>query len=261
MWLRTGYSEMNPPIHPGSIFDLDPLTRVGMIPMIEDRTAYPSGPPAAPLPMSKLLLVLENRTYREALFQALGRSGRFNAVVSVGSALEALHKQHEIQAETVLLGLTGDSGIPAVRALRMVAPDVTVVVLGISDTDPEALDWAEAGTLAFVPATASLQELLDCLDLALRGESHHSGTYTASLIRRMRSVARLAPPVERDLTRLTSREREIVVLIDQGCSNKDIARRLGIEVATVKNHVHNILEKVHARRRSEAAALVAGRVV
>jgi DNA-binding NarL/FixJ family response regulator len=61
--------------------------------------------------------------------------------------------------------------------------------------------------------------------------------------------------------RLTSREREIVVLIDQGCSNKDIARRLGIEVATVKNHVHNILEKLHARRRSEAAAMVAGRVV
>jgi len=211
--------------------------------------------------MSKLLLVLENRIYREALFQALGRSGRFDTVLSVGSALEALHKQHEIQADVVLLGLSGDGGIPAVRALRVVAPDVAVVALGISDTSPEAVDWAEAGTLAFVPESASLQELLGTLDLALRGESQHSATYTASLIRRLRTVARLAQPVDRELTRLTSREREIVVLIDQGCSNKDIARRLGIEVATVKNHVHNILEKLHARRRSEAAALVAGRVV
>ena len=211
-------------------------------------------------PMTTILLVLENRTYRDALFQALGRSGRFDTVVSVGSALEALHKQHDIQADLVLLGLSGEGAIPAVRALRMVAPDVAVVALGISDTAPEALDWAEAGTLAFVPQTASLQELLGCLDLALRGESHHSAGYTASLIRRLRTVGRRAP-ADGESMRLTSREREIVVLIDQGCSNKDIARRLGIEVATVKNHVHNILEKLHARRRSEAAALVAGRVV
>jgi two-component system nitrate/nitrite response regulator NarL len=210
--------------------------------------------------MPRILLVLENRTYREALFQALGRSGRFDTVVSVGSALEAVHKQQEIQADLVLLGLSSDGGIPAVRALRMVAPDVAVVALGISDTAPEALDWAEAGTLAFVPETASLQELLGTLDLALRGESQYSASYTASLIRRLRTAGRLTP-VDRDSMRLTSREREIVVLIDRGCSNKDIARRLGIEVATVKNHVHNILEKLHARRRSEAAAMVAGRVV
>jgi two-component system nitrate/nitrite response regulator NarL len=217
--------------------------------------------PAAPFPMPKtILLVLENRTYRDALFQALGQSGHFGRVVCVGSALEALHKQQEIRADLVLLGLSKDGGIPAVRALRMVAPDVAIVALGISDTAPEALDWAEAGTLAFVPETASLQDLLGALDLALRGESQHSASYTASLIRRLRTVGRMAP-VDRDSMHLTSREREIVVLIDQGCSNKDIARRLGIEVATVKNHVHNILEKLHARRRSEAAAMVAGRVV
>jgi two-component system nitrate/nitrite response regulator NarL len=210
--------------------------------------------------MPRILLVLENRTYREALFQALGRSGRFDTVASVGSALEAVHKQQEIQADLVLLGLSSDGGIPAVRALRMVTPDVAVVALGISDTAPEALDWAEAGTLAFVPETASLQELLGTLDLTLRGESQYSASYTANLIRRLRTAGRLTP-VDRDSMRLTSREREIVVLIDQGCSNKDIARRLGIEVATVKNHVHNILEKLHARRRSEAAAMVAGRVV
>lgn len=210
--------------------------------------------------MSRLLLVLENRTYREALLQALGGSGRFDIVVAVGSALEALHKQQEIQADLVLLGLSGDGGVPAVRALRMVAPDVAVVALGISDTSPEALDWAEAGTLAFVPETGSLQDLIGTLDLALRGETEHSANYTASLIRRMRTVGRMAP-ADRDSMPLTLREREIVVLIDQGCSNKDIAGRLGIEVATVKNHVHNILEKLHARRRSEAAAMVAGRVV
>ena len=150
--------------------------------------------------MSRILLVLENRTYREALLQALGGSGRFDIVVSVGSALEALHKQQEIQADLVLLGLSGDGGIPAVRALRMVAPDVAVVALGISDTSPEALDWAEAGTLAFVPETASLQDLIGTLDLALRGETEHSANYTASLIRRMRTVGRMAP-ADRDSMR------------------------------------------------------------
>lgn len=209
--------------------------------------------------MSTLLLVLENRTYREALAQALGQIDRFDAVVSVGSALEAVHHQQEAKADLVLIGLAGEAGVAAIRALRMIAPAATVVALGISDTTPEAVDWAEAGALAFVPETASLQDLLASLDLASRGESRHSASFTTSLMRRLRTVGRMS--LDRESTRLTSREREIVILIDQGCSNKDIARRLGIEVATVKNHVHNILEKLHARRRSEAAALVAGRVV
>jgi DNA-binding NarL/FixJ family response regulator len=58
---------------------------------------------------------------------------------------------------------------------------------------------------------------------------------------------------------LTGREREIVSLIDQGFSNREIAAELGIELSTVKNHVHHILEKLHAHRRTEAAACVAGR--
>ena len=80
---------------------------------------------------------------------------------------------------------------------------------------------------------------------------------TASLLRR---VAALAAGNGGGLPRaqLTSREREIVGLIDRGLSNKEIARDLGIEVATVKNHVHNILEKLQVHRRGEAAARVRG---
>ena len=245
-----------PPI-PGSSKSIDPSPSDSYDRAQANASSVVTG---STVPMSRILLVLENRTYREALLQALGGSGRFEIVVAVGSALEALHKQQEIQADLVVLGLSGDGGIPAVRALRMVAPDIAVVALGISDTSPEAPDWAEAGTLAFVPETTSLQDLICTLDLALRGETNSSTDYTSGLIRRMRTLGRMAP-ADRDSMPLTLREREIVVLIDQGCSNKDIARRLGIEVATVKNHVHNILEKLHARRRSEAAAMVAGRVV
>jgi DNA-binding NarL/FixJ family response regulator len=78
-------------------------------------------------------------------------------------------------------------------------------------------------------------------------------------VRRLHTLAsqRTSGPVSAGLT---NREREILVLVDQGSSNKEIARRLGIEVATVKNHVHNILEKLRVRRRAEAAAKVAGRL-
>ena len=79
----------------------------------------------------------------------------------------------------------------------------------------------------------------------------------ASLLRRVAALAAVHGG-ELPRGRLTSREREIVRLIDQGLSNKEIARDLGIEVATVKNHVHNILEKLQVHRRGEAAARVRG---
>ena len=125
--------------------------------------------------------------------------------------------------------------------------------------DDELLAWAEAGAAGFVLRESSLDELRLALDAASRGEVHCSPALTARFVRRLQARAAEAPGAAPRVP-LTPREREIVFHIDQGCSNAEIARRRGIELATVKNHVHHILEKLHARRRSEAAARVAGRL-
>ena len=140
--------------------------------------------------MSKLLIVLENRLLREALAQCLSRSGQFGAVASAGSAFEALLKDQELQPDVVLVGLNGDVGPAAVRTLRLVTPAAAVVVIGVSERMAEALDWADAGALAFVPESASLEDLTGTLELVLRGESSHLASYAASLAGRFRAGGR-----------------------------------------------------------------------
>lgn len=84
--------------------------------------------------------------------------------------------------------------------------------------------------------------------------SQKVASVAGALLRRVGTLAAGRPPVPQQVP-LTSREREVVALIDQGFSNKQIASQLTIEVATVKNHIHNALEKPGAKRRSEAAAM------
>jgi DNA-binding NarL/FixJ family response regulator len=103
-----------------------------------------------------------------------------------------------------------------------------------------------------VAREGSVHDLVDAVERAARGELQCSPQVAGTLIRRL--AWRAAAGATLIPSPLTARESEIVRLIDEGLSNKEIAVRLGIEVATVKNHVHNLLEKLRVRRRSEAAA-------
>ena len=207
--------------------------------------------------MIKLLLVFENRVYGQAVGQALTRQERFHVVGCATGAPEALDRLQQSQVDLVIIGTPITEGRAAVHALRL-AGEAPVVVVGAAGDDEEALAWAEAGAAGYVPRDATLEDLTSTLDAAIRGEFHCSASLAASMLRRLQTLSKPGSPAPREPP-LTLREREIVVLIDQGCSNKDIARRLGIEVATVKNHVHNILEKLRVHGRGEAAAWVGGR--
>jgi DNA-binding NarL/FixJ family response regulator len=104
------------------------------------------------------------------------------------------------------------------------------------------LHWAEVGAVGFVPRDASLEDLVETIESAVRGELRCTATLAAKLVQALSSRERPAAG-HAPRSPLTARESEIVQLIDEGLSNKEIAVRLGIEVATVKNHVHNLLEK------------------
>jgi DNA-binding NarL/FixJ family response regulator len=150
-------------------------------------------------------------------------------------------------------------GLAAIRSITTALPEAKVVSLGVAEDDGAVLACAEAGAVGYVPREGSLNDLLAVIESVARGEAVCSPRIAAALLRRVASLAahRSANQIPANLT---SREREIVRLIDAGLSNKDIARRLCIEVATVKNHVHNVLEKLHLHRRGEAAAHLRGTV-
>jgi len=139
------------------------------------------------------------------------------------------------------------------RALAAVEPELKVVALGVPEVEPHILACAEAGVTAYVPREGSLDDLVATLKGVAVGEMRCSPRIAASLFRRVATLA-LERHAERATGRLTVRETEILKLVDEGLTNKEIARRLYIELPTVKNHMHNILEKLQLRSRREAAA-------
>ncbi|MDQ6610862.1 MAG: response regulator transcription factor, partial [Gemmatimonadota bacterium] len=129
---------------------------------------------------------------------------------------------------------------------------VRVVAVAVADEGPDIVACAEAGLSGFVPRDGSLADTVAAIMDATQNELRCSPRISAVLFKRLST-----PAVANDSSdTLTPRESEVVALIDRGLSNKQIAGRLQISEATVKNHVHNILEKLHVERRSEAAAQV-----
>jgi two-component system, NarL family, nitrate/nitrite response regulator NarL len=126
-----------------------------------------------------------------------------------------------------------------------------VLVTGVHESDGEILGIIEAGADGYETEGASIEHLVANIRALALGQTLCS-PHVASLLFARVSAFRV-PGSRNEPDPLTRRELEIVALIEQGLCNKDIARQLSLEVQTVKNHVHNILEKLHVHRRIEAA--------
>jgi DNA-binding NarL/FixJ family response regulator len=200
--------------------------------------------------------------YREGLGEMLGRTGVISVVGSAADVTEGLARSARLDQppDVVLLDtFAADAGF-RVQELLDGLPDVPVLALTVPNSETEILAIAEAGIAGFVTSDASIGELVAAIESVARGEALCSPSVAAALMRRLASLARNGTGSS-PIGPLTTREREILELIDEGCSNKQIAQRLRIELPTVKNHVHHILVKLGVSRRAEAAALVRASVI
>mgnify|MGYP003578043465 CR=1 FL=1 len=165
---------------------------------------------------------------------------------------EAVELVRSARPDVLLLDMgTGDAPL-LVRDAREAHPGVRVVALAIVETDDVVLRCAAAGVSGYVSRNASLDDLVEALASVARGELVCSRMIAGTLFRQVGALS--AAREDPSLARLTPREREIAALIGQGLSNKEISRRLRIGLSTVKNHVHNLLEKLQVPGRSAAAA-------
>jgi DNA-binding NarL/FixJ family response regulator len=207
----------------------------------------------------RVFVVASVRLYEEGLADVLARDPRFLVSGTARTVPEGLERMRALAEppHVALLDLGRPDGLAAARALREELPGVRQIALGIAEVEPDVIAWAEAGVDGFVSREASLDDLMATAVTVAEGETLCSPRVAAALLRRVASMARDGAPVIAHAP-LTAREHEIVGLIDEGLSNKEIAMRLRIELPTVKNHVHNLLEKLHVRRRGEAAAMVRG---
>jgi two-component system nitrate/nitrite response regulator NarL len=200
----------------------------------------------------RVLIVGEVRLYCEGVAQNLER--RPGIVVMWPTALfsEAVARAACSKPDIVLVDVSQPGAEATIRTLLRAVPKCRIVALAVDESDDRAVACAEAGVSAFVTRHSSLDGLASMLESALAGEVLCSPRLTGALCRRLASLAAARGGLE--CINLTTREQQIVLFIEEGMSNKEIARALGIQVATVKNHVHNLLDKLQVCRRGQAAA-------
>jgi two-component system, NarL family, nitrate/nitrite response regulator NarL len=201
--------------------------------------------------MISVLIVGGARAHQEGLAEALERTERFRVVEALPSIEVALSRLEGAPVDVVLLDMRVEDCIDGVRTLSASMPEARVVAFGVTESERDVVALAEAGVSGYVPHDASLTYLKEEIKSVANGQLLASPEVAAILLRRVRA---LANEPRAALPQLTAREREILALVEEGLSNKQIARRLSIEVQTVKNHVHNLLDELGLHTRTEAAA-------
>jgi DNA-binding NarL/FixJ family response regulator len=211
----------------------------------------------------KVLLVIEVRLIANLFVSVLEDEPDMEVtgvVSTLDDALEFLQTR-KVDVVLVSVGLPDQDALKLTRNTMDNAPDTKVVVLGLSEENQQdTLRYIEAGAAGYIVKDSSLHELIEVIRLAQRGEAHVSTRMAGAMMERLFRLARVFSAAENRMdgdVRLTSRELEVLQFISQGLTNQEIAARLVVEVGTVKNHVHRILEKLNVSSRQEAASYLA----
>lgn len=202
------------------------------------------------------VLVSAVRFLRESLNEILSGVAEVRVTGEAASLPRALEVARAADPEIVLLDAAFPDGQDSARQISAAAPRANIIALGIFETEDDVLSWVEAGVVGYVPNTASVDDLVTLIGQISRGEQACPSNIAGSLLRRLAS-SRHVPERASPLPSLTRREHEILSLVRQGLSNKDIARRLRISLGTTKSHVHNLLSKLNLQRRAEVMAQAA----
>lgn len=210
----------------------------------------------------RIALVAAVRLYREGLATELAAHSGYTVVGSASGADEAVAVVACHRPDVVLIDIAMPFVRELVAALREAHRAAQIVVFAVDECERDIDLCAEAGVAAFVTRDVTVADLVAAIDASVRGELSCSPRAAALLFRRCSVLSMAAPasatgatgaPEPDRASTLTSREREIAALVIEGRSNKQIGRTLNIALATVKNHVHNILRKLAVASRAEAA--------
>jgi two-component system, NarL family, nitrate/nitrite response regulator NarL len=201
--------------------------------------------------LPRVLIVSSVRLYREGLAVILAATGRVELVGVVAEADLPTYLSN-LSPDVVLLDmeLVNSSGCATVAGC---SSGVKVIAFAVSDLEDDVLACAECGVSSFVGKDGSAEDILAAIEGLLHGELPCPPKVAGMLFQRLTELAQSRTHRSAS-AELSPREFEVLRLLDRGRSNKEIACQLGIGAATVKNHVHNILEKLHVHRRGEAGA-------
>ena len=193
--------------------------------------------------------------FRRGLACLLSSRG-IDVVGEAGNGAEALEKARESMPDLIMMDIRMPvmDGLTATRAIKQEMPYVRIVMLTVSDDDADLFQAIKAGAQGYLLKNMEPEELFEMIDGAFRGEAPISRSLASKILAEFANQAQREPGPVPVRSALTTRETEVLQLVANGACNRDIAAALCISENTVKNHLRNILEKLHLDNRVQAVA-------
>jgi DNA-binding NarL/FixJ family response regulator len=208
------------------------------------------------LPGIRILLIEDNRILRDGITAIInGHDDVEVAAVSDGKD-NTLSKTRSVKPDVVLidLGLNSQNSLDVVQSVKKGFPDVKIIGMGLAPAQADILEFVQAGAEGFILKTATVTEMIDTIRAVSAGATVLPPSMTGSLFSQVAEHA--ISKGKRNLKvaiRMTEREKDVIALIVEAKSNKEIADKLNIATFTVKSHVHNIMEKLALHSRMQIA--------
>ena len=206
--------------------------------------------------MIRILIVSQYLFICNALSSVLESEPDMEVVGSVISIRDALDMVSKADLVLVNVNMPNNGAFKLINSINSAKLTAKVIVLGLTETKEHVLQYLQAGASGYVLKDDSVDDMLQRIREVNSGQTQVSPTIATALISRLYEYTFLLNQVKTGIgqsSTLTSREQEILVLVGQGLTNQEIADQLVIEVGTVKNHVHNIMQKLDVNTRQEAA--------
>lgn len=205
----------------------------------------------------RLFIIEDNRLLREGITALLKKESDMSVIAAIDESEFDLKIVADKKPDLILvdLGLSKYNSLDLVINIKTEFPDIKIIVMDLIPIHEDILKFIEAGVSGFLIKDATIAEFTRTIRLVMKGDNVLPGKLTESLFTQIIKIAEAEPATEKivDSVKMTNREREIVNLISQGHSNKEIAFKLKISIFTVKSHVHNILEKMALNTRLKIA--------
>lgn len=211
------------------------------------------------MPKKRILIIEDNRVLRDGISEMLNGQPDMHVVASIGNGNAILMKASQTKPHVILLdmGLTSFKETSIVESLKETLPDSKVIGMGFIPSQSDIVEFVEAGASGFILKNATVKEFLSTIRSVIEGTKVLPPSLAGSLFSHV--IEHALKKKKGNLTnavRMTKREREIIALIVDGQSNKEIAQQLNIATHTVKSHVHNIMEKLALHTRLQIAKFI-----
>ncbi len=203
----------------------------------------------------RVLIVDDHALFRRGLQMVLEQETDIAVVGEAGDGQEAVEKAGETMPDVVLMDvrMPKRGGIEATKAIKELMPHIKILMLTISDEEADLYDAIKAGATGYLLKEVSIEEVGNAIRSVQTGQSLISPSMASKLLSEFATMVKRADEKQTvPQPRLTDREMEVLKLVAKGRNNRDIAKELFISENTVKNHIRNILEKLHLHSRMEA---------